>query len=127
MEKRPVQLVWFKRDLRVTDHACLASAAARGPVLPLYIIEPDFWAEPDASARHWTFLRQSLGELREALARLGQPLVILRGDAVAVLEEIATAHPTAALWSHQETGNDWTYARDKKGGSMVQIEIHPMA
>ena len=125
MEKRPVQLVWFKRDLRVTDHACLASAAARGPVLPLYIIEPDFWAEPDASARHWTFLRQSLGELREALARLGQPLVILRGDAVAVLEEIATAHTIAALWSHQETGNDWTYARDKRVAAWCKSKSIP--
>jgi deoxyribodipyrimidine photo-lyase len=36
----PVQLVWFKRDLRVFDHAPLAQAARRGPVLPLYIAEP---------------------------------------------------------------------------------------
>lgn len=114
MKKRPVQLVWFKRDLRVTDHACLAQAAARGPVLPLYIIEPDFWGEPDTSARHWTFLRQSLDELRAALAHLGQPLLIRQGNAVAVLEHLSQEWPLAALWSHQETGNDWTYARDKR-------------
>ena len=30
-----LQVVWFKRDLRVQDHAALAQAAQRGPVLPL--------------------------------------------------------------------------------------------
>ncbi|MDZ7822936.1 MAG: deoxyribodipyrimidine photo-lyase [Ahrensia sp.] len=35
-----VQVVWFKRDLRIHDHAALAAAASRGKILPLYIIEP---------------------------------------------------------------------------------------
>ena len=33
-------VVWFKRDLRVDDHAPLAHAAAHGPVLCLYVLEP---------------------------------------------------------------------------------------
>lgn len=32
-----VQVVWFKRDLRVHDHRPLSEAAARGPVLAVYI------------------------------------------------------------------------------------------
>ena len=36
------QLVWFKRDLRVHDHAALAQAAKQGPVLCVYIIEPSY-------------------------------------------------------------------------------------
>jgi len=36
-----MQLVWFKRDLRIEDHVALVEAAARGPVLPLYILEPE--------------------------------------------------------------------------------------
>ncbi|RYG79465.1 hypothetical protein EON77_09085, partial [bacterium] len=35
--KSRVQVVWYKRDLRVTDHRPLVEAAARGTVLPLYI------------------------------------------------------------------------------------------
>ncbi|MGB5651823.1 MAG: deoxyribodipyrimidine photo-lyase, partial [Sedimenticolaceae bacterium] len=38
-----LQIVWFKRDLRVRDHEALYRASARGPVLPLYITEPDLW------------------------------------------------------------------------------------
>ena len=36
-----ITIVWFKRDLRIHDHVPLAEAARTGPVLPLYIVEPD--------------------------------------------------------------------------------------
>lgn len=109
----PLQIVWFKRDLRAHDHAPLAAAAARGAVLPLYIVEPGLWREPDAAGRHWAFIRESLIELRAGLAAMGQPLVVRRGEAVAVLEALRQQHAIEALWSHAETGNAWTFARDR--------------
>ena len=112
MARMAVQLVWFKRDLRTHDHLPLREAALRGPVLPLYIVEPDYWRGADASARHWQVLRESLQELRESLHGLGLPLVIRRGEAVAVLEQLRRELDIAALWSHEETGNGFTYARD---------------
>ena len=45
-----MQVVWFKRDLRLADHRPLAEAARRGPVLPLFVVEPDFWRLPELSA-----------------------------------------------------------------------------
>ena len=108
-----LQLVWFKRDLRVEDHAALHAASQRGPVLPLYIVEPDYWQLPDSSGRQWRFVRDSLHELRETLARLGQSLVIRQGPAIEVLETLHRHHPFAAVHSHQETGNGWTYTRDR--------------
>ncbi len=109
----PLQLVWFKRDLRVHDHAPLAQAAQRGAVLPLYIIEPELLHAPDFSPRHWTFIRASLHELRERLAELGQPLLVRHGNALAVLTALADALPIGGLWAHEETGNAITYARDR--------------
>ena len=107
-----LNIVWFKRDLRVEDHRALAHAAQRGPVLPLYIAEPDFWAEPDASARQWAFVEESLRELQQALRRLGQPLCIIIGDAADIFKRIHAEYGIASLWSHEETGNGWTFARD---------------
>ncbi len=117
--KRPLHVVWFKRDLRIADHAALADAAAAGasagqPVLPLFIVEPDLLSEADQSARQWAFASECLTELRRDLAALGQPLVVRSGDAVAVLDAIRETHGIAALWSHQETGNGWTFARDRR-------------
>ena len=108
-----VHVVWYKRDLRVVDHAPLTEAARRGPVLPLYIVEPDLWQQPDTSARHWAFIRESLIELRQSLAESGQPLVVRTGAATAVLSAIHDRHGIDGLWSHQETGGAWTYRRDR--------------
>jgi deoxyribodipyrimidine photo-lyase len=109
---RGLNIVWFKRDLRTVDHRPLTLAAERGQVLPLYIAEPGLWAGPDASARQWAFAAECLAELRDTLTALGQPLCIMQGEAVEVLENIRNSHGIAALWSHEETGNGWTYARD---------------
>jgi deoxyribodipyrimidine photo-lyase len=105
-------IIWFKRDLRLNDHAPLAGAAKTGSVLPLYIIEPDLWKLPDSSRRHWHFIHDSLLELQRDLETLGIPLVIRVGEATQVLEQIRSELGSFTLWSHEETGNGWTYRRD---------------
>lgn len=109
-----LHVVWFKRDLRIHDHAPLVEAAARGPVLPLYVAEPGYWRLPDASGRQWEAIADGLRELREDLARLGQPLVLRQGDVVEVLSDLHARHGIAGLWSHEETGNGWTFERDRR-------------
>jgi len=113
----PLHIVWFKKDLRVQDHAPLKRAALRGPVLPLYVIEPDLWAQPDMSGRHYAFLTDTLEDLRSDLAHLGQPLIIRTGAVTDVLSDLAAALPIAGLWSHEETGNGWTFRRDLAVGA----------
>jgi len=109
-----LSLLWFKRDLRLTDNPALARAAAIGAVLPLYIVEPELWAQPDASGRQWAFVAESLTALQSDLAALGQPLLIRQGDAVEVLARLHTRHRFARLIAHEETGNGWTFARDRR-------------
>ncbi len=108
-----VQVVWFKRDLRVRDHAPLSVAALAGPVLPLYIGEPDLWKLPDADASHWQFIADSLVELNTSLSKLGAPLVIRTGNAVQVLQRLHEEFGIGALHAYEETGNLWTYQRDR--------------
>jgi deoxyribodipyrimidine photo-lyase len=115
-----LQVVWFKRDLRIQDHAPLAEAAARGPVLPLYVAEPGYWAGEDASGRQWAFIAEALAGLRGDLAALGQPLVVRTGDVVELLRKLHARHGIAHLWSHEETGNGWTFARDRAVGAFCR-------
>lgn len=109
-----LNVVWFKRDLRIEDHAPLTRASLRGPVLPLYVVEPDYWALPDASARQWKFVSECLAELRHALSKLGQPLVVRVGNITEILETFKIASGDIHLWSHEETGNAWTFERDMR-------------
>jgi deoxyribodipyrimidine photo-lyase len=110
---KPAQIVWFKRDLRINDHAPLLAASRQGtPVIPLYIIEPEYWQQPFASRRHWHFIHDCLVDLNISLTDLGQPLVIKTGQACDVLRQLQADHGCDIIWAHEETGNGWTYSRD---------------
>ena len=87
--KKVITIVWFKRDLRIHDHAPLYEAAGTDNlVLPLYIVEPYYWQQPFASRRHWHFIHDCLVELREDLAKLGQSLCVHIGETIDVLNKI---------------------------------------
>jgi len=116
-------LVWFKRDLRVSDHPALARASALGlPVLPLFIVEPEGWCQPDAAARHHAFLRECLDDLAPRLSALGAPLVLRVGEATTVLEELRARHRITHLLSHEETGNGWSYRRDRRVAAWARAQ-----
>jgi deoxyribodipyrimidine photo-lyase len=110
--RQPVNLVWFKRDLRIHDHAPLSAAAKCGLVLPLYVLEPQLWQQPDASVRQYEFLIESLTALDAALRCLGQGLIVRVGEMLRVLAQLQSECTIQAIYTHEETGNAWTYARD---------------
>lgn len=115
MPHSDTHIVWFKRDLRVHDHEPLTRAALAGPVIPLYICEPDVvWNSHDHDPRHWAFVRESLQDLDHHLSALGAPLIIRQGNAINVLEQLRAAYGVTHVWAHEETGNLETFARDKK-------------
>lgn len=113
MRDKGLHVVWFKRDLRVHDNRALSRAAAQGDVLPLYIAEPGLWQEADMSGRQWAFVEESLIELRADLATCGQPLIVRTGDVIEVLNDLLRQSRFSTLWSHEETGNAWTFSRDQ--------------
>ncbi len=82
-------------------------------MLPLYVVEREFWQLPDASSRQWSFVAETLAELRDELGRRGQPLVVRQGPVIDVLTALKNGGVLDALWSHEETGNAWTFARDR--------------
>lgn len=112
--KEPVQLVWFKRDLRVEDHRPLHEAAQRGPVLCLYVYEPDLHGSAEFTPAHLVFLRESLVSLQRSLCDLGGTLVLRRGRVAEVLHALHREASFVALWSHEETGSERTYRRDRE-------------
>jgi deoxyribodipyrimidine photo-lyase len=116
----PVQCVWFKRDLRVSDHAPLAEAAKSGPVLPLYIVEPELILAPDFDAMHWQFIKESLDDLQASLRSKGLHLQVIEGNAVEVLSDLHAAYRVSRIWSHEETGNDVTFKRDRAVAAWAQ-------
>jgi deoxyribodipyrimidine photo-lyase len=96
----------------VRDHAPLAEAASAGPVLGLYLYEPELLASAEWDPLHSQFIAEALRELEAALAGHGIRLVTRVGEAVAELERLHTELAFEGLWSHEETGNRITFDRD---------------
>ncbi|MCA9544710.1 MAG: deoxyribodipyrimidine photo-lyase/cryptochrome family protein [Myxococcales bacterium] len=125
-DARPgLQVVWFKRDLRVRDHRPLVEAAARGPVICLYVYEPELLAAPDCHATHLAFIDDSLAELDRNLRTLGVPLTLRVGAMPDLLERLHRAHPVGTLWSHEETGNHLTFQRDLRVAAWARARRVP--
>ena len=105
-------LVWFKRDLRVLDHAPLAQAQHFENALALVVIEPQWLGSAECDPRHVAFLLDCVARLEHDLASRGLRLLVRVGDMPQVLQtlrhEIAFTH----LLSHEETGPGWSYTRD---------------
>ena len=93
-----VAIVWFRRDLRLTDNPALAEAlAAADAVVPVYVHAPEeegAWA-PGAASRWW--LQRSLDSLRRALAARGSRLVIRHGPSLAALAGLAEETGAASI------------------------------
>lgn len=95
-------IVWFRHDLRLADNPALSAAAARGPVVPLFIWAPEEaapWA-PGAASRWW--LHQSLAALDSQLSTQGSSLVLRQGSSFELLRKVAAeSGATAVYWNRQ--------------------------
>jgi deoxyribodipyrimidine photo-lyase len=109
----PLQIVWFKRDLRITDHAPLVNASALGPILPMYAFEPAIMDAEDYATQHYGFVSECLTELRTQLEGLGLSLSVWHAPMLEVLTHIRETVGTFDLHSHEETGNAISFERDK--------------
>ena len=73
----PPVLLWYRRDLRLDDHAALNAAHASGqPILPVFILDdetPGEWL-PGGASRWW--LHHSLQALDSALQERGGHLIL---------------------------------------------------
>ncbi|WP_411278849.1 deoxyribodipyrimidine photo-lyase/cryptochrome family protein [Gemmatimonas sp.] len=109
-----LQLLWYKRDLRIADHAPLAGAMAAGPLVAVYVHEPEQQHAADRDLRHDLVLRDALSELRASLQARGARLIELHGTLPDVFEALHGVMPFSAIWAHQETWNALSYARDRR-------------
>ncbi len=80
-------VMWFRRDLRLSDNPALVEAAAvDGQVVPLFVIDPAVWG-PASDVRR-AYLVDSLHALDDSL---GGNLLIRHGDPTVIVPEVAAA------------------------------------
>lgn len=104
MTERPIALMWFRNDLRLSDNPALLAAIKwadqnDGVVLPVFILDPVISEQLGGATKWW--LEKSLSALGENLSKLGngkEALRLFAGDAGPTLENIADAKPIKAVF-----------------------------
>ena len=114
MPKSPINIVWFKRDLRFTDHEPLYRALASDiPTLLVYFFEPSLIAFPDSDVRHWRFVHESLLEMQGRLEDRNGKLYLFHSEVLPVFQVLSEAYDIKTIYSHEEIGNGLSFQRDK--------------
>ena len=130
-DREQVTLVWLKRDLRVRDHAPLSTASKRceagGKALAFYVLENDYWASDKASTEQRTFVLESLRDLKLQLESIGCQLHLFEAPSVApVLASLLDTYDVDTILCHQETGNLWTFERDRAALALAKSRGIPV-
>lgn len=81
-------------------------------VIPVFVFEPELISQPDYSAMHVYVWQTALGDLRARLRAIGSDVYIQCGDIDVTLSRLHEKTRFNTIFSHEETGNDWTYQRD---------------
>ena len=115
MNKKSINIVWFKRDLRFTDHEPLFMAQKENlPILLVYFFEPSVMNYEDSDFRHWRFVHQSLLDMQLKLDAISSKIYFFNNEVETVFEELIKVYDVKNIFSHQEIGNKITFDRDIK-------------
>lgn len=104
-------IVWFRNDLRLSDNPALLAAIEFGqPVICLYVLENK--ARPNGGASKW-WLNKSLNQIAIAIRKHGGELILRKGDAQLILNEIVLRTGASAIF--------WNRRYDKFGMKTDQL------
>lgn len=113
-KRESINVVWFKRDLRLHDNEAIWNALQGDkPVLLLYVFEHILLNDPHYDARHWNFIKQSLQDINSELEQYNSKVLIVNSDITSAFNQIQNLYKVEKVFSHQETGIEITYQRDK--------------
>ena len=94
-----VAIVWFRNDLRLTDHPALEAAIkTHQPILPLYIYDQTCSRPLGGAAKWW--LHHSLTALQQSLKRHNADIIFRQGSALDILKDIYKTVKFSHLFWH---------------------------
>jgi deoxyribodipyrimidine photo-lyase len=107
-------IVWFRRDLRISDHEPLWRAARRGLVIPVFIFDRALLHHPETGAARVAFLMKCLRSLDADFQRLGGRLILRSGDPVALLPDLVAETRAEGIYAHSDCERIYGRVRDAR-------------
>jgi deoxyribodipyrimidine photo-lyase len=113
-----MHLLWFRRDLRLTDNEIVTSSSGNDArVLPFFIIDPWFYTWADVGNKRVRFLFESLENLDSNLKKLGSRLYLFEGNSTDIVQELTRqliiAGHKPKLFFNRDVQVEYGVSRDK--------------
>lgn len=107
-------LIWFRRDLRLHDHAALNAACEMGHfIIPLFIYQNNSLAQGGFGAAQKWWLYHSLKNLQGQFKDLGLQFIFKQGKAIDVLSKLFDeTNATGLYWNRSY--DPYTLSQDEK-------------
>src|SRR5262245_44256948 len=118
-------LVWYRgKDLRVADHAPLRDALARGEVVPLFVLQPRYFAGGRARElpHRVQFLLEALRSLAAEIEARGSRLIVVRGPSAVRVPELARTWKVDRVVAHRMT-EPFGRERDARVAAELQVPL----
>jgi deoxyribodipyrimidine photo-lyase len=107
-------IVWFRRDLRIADHAPLALAVRRGDVLPVFIFDRALLHHPETAPARVAFMLASLASLDADLRKRGGRLILRSGDPVEILPRLVREAEADGIYAYLDFERIYGRHRDAR-------------
>jgi deoxyribodipyrimidine photo-lyase len=107
-------IVWFRRDLRIADHAPLYRAALRGGVIPVFILDRALLHHPETAVARVGFMLECLRSLDQDLRGRGGRLILRSGDPVEVLLSLIRETEAEGIYAHIDFERIYGRVRDAR-------------
>tara|TARA_B100000900_G_scaffold106510_1_gene88431 strand:- start:1899 stop:3362 length:1464 start_codon:yes stop_codon:yes gene_type:complete len=113
--RKKINIVWFKRDLRTQDHYPLNYAEKEeNDYLCIYIYDPKKIAHKSCSLRHLQFVYHSINDINNTLNKFSRKIVIFHNDTLKVFDYLCKEYSISKIFSYQETDVKSFWDIDKK-------------
>lgn len=118
-------ICWFRRDLRLTDHAALYHALKNSHVVYcVFVFDTDILGNlPDIQDRRVEFIWRSLSELNDNLQRQGSSLRVLHGKPDKVIPELALELGVQAVFCNHDYEPDAIRRDSAVAAALAQSDI----
>jgi deoxyribodipyrimidine photo-lyase len=107
-------IVWFRRDLRIADHAPLYRAALRGAVIPVFIFDRALLHHPETAPARVAFMLEALASLNQDLRSHGGRLILRYGDPVEVLPQLLRETEAEGIYAYIDYERIYGRVRDAR-------------
>ena len=113
-------IVWFRRDLRIADHAPLYRAARRGLVAPVFIFDRFLLHHPETAVARVSFMLNCLQSLDKDLRQRGGRLILRLGDPVQVLPKLIRETQADGIYAYIDYERVYGRVRDAQLNQALQ-------